>query len=193
MAQNLYRKRSKFHISDKEAQVIGDAFEQCGSQIGSKGVSVEQFADFCAQPIHPVHEIWKNRKDKIVAGSGRAAAAYLMSSVEIIIIHGERMPTTARAFTTIMIEQSGGKNYGTGYRSEDVANDSDLLAIAEKDMDRQVRGLAESFAAIAGGDRMYDRLLLIATEVRDMFTKPLPPSHKIRPLGLEGGLEVHAG
>ena len=96
--------------------------------------------------------------------------AYLMGAVEIIIIHPKKGPVSGgRAITTIKIEDKNGDIEGVGYRSEDVANSPDLLNQAEQEMDRQVRGLAESFAAIAGGPRMYKRLLKIATEVRKLF------------------------
>jgi hypothetical protein len=191
LSKHVYKKRSKFHITDKEAQIIGDAFEQCGSEIGSRGVSVEQFEAFCAKPSHPVHDIWKRRCDKIRAGAGRAAAAYLMSAVQIIVIHQDKTPV-GRAFTTITIEEGDGTYSGTGYRSEDVARNVDLLDLAERDMDRQVRGLAESFAAVAGGDRMYSRLLLIASEVRDLFTENPSPRPRNRASDLEKQLDAHA-
>ena len=165
-----YAKKSKFHITNQEAQIIGDAFEKCGSRTGAKGVSVEKFAAFCAKPRHPVHEVWKRQRAQIANGAGRTAAAYLMRAVEIIIIHPKKGPASGgRAITTIVVEDKNGDTEGVGYRSEDVARNSDLLDLAEQEMDRQVRGLAESFAAIAGGSRMHRRLLKIATEVRALF------------------------
>lgn len=166
-----YAKKSKFHITNQEAQIVGDAFEKCGSRTGSKGVSVEKFAAFCAKPQHPVHEVWKRRRGQMVKSAGRAAAVYLMAAVEIIIIHPKKGPVSAgRAVTTIKIEDKNGDTEGVGFRSVDVASNPELLNLAEQEMDRHVRGLAESFASIAGGPRMYQRLLKIATEVRELFT-----------------------
>jgi hypothetical protein len=178
MEKYRYVKRSKYHITDREAQIIGDAFEQCGSRQGSRGVSVEKFADFCSKPQHPVHEIWKRRRDQVMGGAGRAAAAYLMAAVEIIIIHPNRNAPAGRAVTTIMIEDQKGNCDGVGYRSSDVARNPDLLDLAEQEMARQVRGLAESFAAIAGGNRMYGTLMRIATEVRGLFDAPSPKANR---------------
>lgn len=169
--QYKYAKKSKYHITNQEAQIIGDAFEKCGSRAGSEGVSVEKFAAFCAKPQHPVHEVWKRRREQVVNGAGREAASYLMRAVEIIIVHPKKGPiSTGRAVTTIKIENKNGDIEGVGFRSVDVASSPDLLNLAEQEMDRQVRGLAESFAAVAGGPRMYKRLLKIATEVRELFT-----------------------
>jgi hypothetical protein len=176
-----YVRRSKFRISNKEAQIIGDAFEKCGSKTGSKGVSVEKFAAFCEKPQHPVHEIWKRRRDQVADGAGRAAAAYLMAAVKIIIIHPIQSAPAGRAVTTIMIEDKNGDSSGVGYRSSDVANSPDLLDLAEQEMTRQVRGLAESFAAIAGGKRMYTCLVQIATEVCAAFSSPAPKAKRKRP------------
>lgn len=172
MGKYRYEQRPGFRITDKEAQVIGDAFEQCGSEVGSRGVSVEQFEAFCSKPRHPVHKVWKRRRDQICNGAGRTAAAYLMAAVRIIIIHPSAQLAAGRAFTSIQIktEEEGGYR-GIGYRSADVSNSPDLLDLAERDMDRQVRGLAEAFAAVAGGERMYVRLVRIASEVRELFTK----------------------
>lgn len=179
MKKYKYVKKSKFHVTNLEAQVIGDAFEKCGSRTGSKGVSVEKFAAFCKKPQHPVHEIWKRRRDQVVKGSGRAAASYLMAAVEIIIIHPKKQAgPVGRAITTIMIEDKNGDCDGVGYRSVDVSRSPDLLILAEKEMERQVRGLAESFAAVAGGNRMYSRLLKIATEVRELFGDSPSPKPK---------------
>lgn len=165
-----YVKKSKFHITNQEAQIIGDAFEKCGGKSGPKGVSVAKFAAFCAKPQHPVHEVWKRRRDQVVNGAGRAAAVYLMAAVEIIIIHPKKgLVSSGRAITTIQIEDMVGDVEGVGYRSGDVASNPDLLDLAEQEMDRQVRGLAESFAHLAGGQRMYKRMVKIATEVRDLF------------------------
>jgi hypothetical protein len=164
-----YVRRSKYRISNREAQIIGDAFEKCGSRTGSRGVSVEKFAAFCAKPQHPVHEIWKRKRDQLTLSAGRAAAVYLMAAVEIVIIHPNSSAPAGRAIMTIVIEDNDGKCAGVGYRAEDVARRPDLLELAEQEMTRQVRGLAESFAAIAGGNRMYTRLLKIAAEVRELF------------------------
>jgi len=165
-----YVKKSSFRITDKEAQIIGDAFEKCGSRTGAEGVSVEKFTAFCEKPQHPVHEIWARHRDQMVEGAGKAAAAYLMRAVEIVIIQPrEDTGPAGRAITTIPIEDKNGDTKGVGYRSQDVARSPDLLDLAEQEMDRQVRGLAESFAAVAGGSRMYRRLLKIATEVRELF------------------------
>ena len=139
---------------------------------------MEKFAAFCEKPQHPVHEIWKRRRDQVVGGAGRAAAAYLMAAVEIVIIHQKGTAPAGRAVTTIVIEDDDGTHDGVGYRSEDVARSPDLLNLAELEMARQVRGLAEAFAAIAGGNRMYTRLLTIATEVRELFDGPSPKAKR---------------
>lgn len=178
MKEYKYVRRSKYRITDREARVIGDAFEKCGSRTGLRGVSVEKFAAFCSRPQHPVHEIWKRRCEQITNGAGRAAAAYLMASVEIVIIHPNSSAPAGRAVTTIMIEDEDGNCSGVGYRSEDVARNPDLLDQAEQEMARQVRGLAESFAAIAGGNRTYTRLLQIAAEVRELFDGPVSTSSR---------------
>lgn len=185
MSKYQYKKKSRFHITDQEAQVIGDAFEKCGSRTGAKGVSVEKFENFCAKRQHPVHKIWERQRDQIADGAGRTAAAYLMRAVEIIIIHPKKQAGPAgRAITTIMIENEAGDYNGVGFRSEDVARRPDLLDLAEEEMDRQVRGLAESFAAVAGGNRMYARLLKIATEVRELFGAARAPKSKKKRSGV---------
>ena len=176
MKEYKYVRRSKYHISNREAQVIGDAFEKCGSRAGSRGVSVEKFVAFCEKPQHPVHEIWKRKRDQLTLSAGRAAAVYLMAAVEIVILHPNSSAPAGRAITTIVIEDDDGKCEGMGYRAEDVARHPDLLELAEQEMARQVRGLAESFAAIAGGNRMYTRLLQIATEVRGLFDSSVSTS-----------------
>lgn len=171
MSKYKYKRRPPFRITNKEAQVIGDAFEQCGSETGARGVSVAKFEAFCSEPSHPVHKIWKRQCEQVVAGAGREAAAYLMRAVQIIIIHPSTAAPVGRAFTTIQIEDKEEGRQGVGYHSVQVARSPDLLELAEQEMTRQVRGLAESFAAVAGATRMYDRLIRIATEVREQFGK----------------------
>jgi hypothetical protein len=118
-----------------------------------------------------VHDIWLRRRDQVVKNAGREAAAYLMRAVEIIIIHPKKGSVSAgRAITTIQVEDKSREVEGVGYHSSDVASNPDLLDQAEEDFVRQVRGLAESFTAIAGKARMTRRLMEIAKEVSALYS-----------------------
>ena len=160
-----YEPRKGYHITKKEAAVVGQALEAVVQRQG-EGFSVDSFAAYCQRARGPIHQIWDAKRQQIVGKAGHEAARYLMNGVQRIILRTEKSsPGVARPF--VLLPQPG-KISGDGeervFSSEVVSDDVDLLKQAEDKMLHQIRGEIDRFAALAGPRRAVRAVERLLTE-----------------------------
>jgi hypothetical protein len=160
MTRALYLPKPGAHIKRSEAQIIGQAKDECQRSL-RRDVTPKDFLAFCQDRRQPVHRIWNNKRREFEAGAGLAAADYLLRSI-CLDTRGLANKGPPRA---LMIVSGSARGEGVVYDSEDVRRAPNLLLLAEEEFVITLKAAAKSFADLAGISRMKT----VAQQVLDEF------------------------
>lgn len=155
------------HLTEEEAQIVGEAMEDCARASGA-GYSTKDFEAYCSNPRTKVHQVWLKKRDEIRNSAGRSAAAYLMRSIILVEHIGSDGPP--KAATTLLLSD-GFKREGYVYDRATLAGSEDLVETAATQYATQLRGIATSFADVGGIRRMLEVTELVMKEFRSKLPK----------------------